>query len=261
MVLLDNGGRYSSEVTLLAPPTDLAHVVEHAWIEDGRHAGATDWRVVADTSPHAIAVVSSRGGSRSLRVVLVGARATAATVDVRDRVLTVGLRLRPGTLPLLTKSSARELVDRSAAIENVLGADVLRELELGADAPPDMILSELLRMTRRAAARHTPRSLLVDPSSGVAALSARTSTRALLDRAYRQVGLSPSRALRIARLHGALHAAREGARPWAEIAGEAGYADQAHFCRELRALLGETPTDWRRRGSADSFKTEVCSRR
>lgn len=262
MVLLDNGGRRSDEVTLVPPPPDLVDVVEHVWIEETRHVEAVEWRVVADTSPHAIAVVSANGAARSMRVVLVGARSSAATVDVRGRVLTVGLRLRPGRLPLLTKSSARELVDRSASIADVVDNAVLRGLELSADAPPDVIARELLHMTRRAAGQHTPRSLLMDATSrgqGVADLSAHASTRARLDRAYRHVGLSPSRSLRIARLHGALHAARDTARPWAEIAYEAGYADQAHFCRELRTLLGETPTAWRRRGSADPFKTELGS--
>jgi AraC-like DNA-binding protein len=33
------------------------------------------------------------------------------------------------------------------------------------------------------------------------------------------------------------------------------FAEQAHLTRELRALLGETPSAWKARGSADSFKT------
>jgi AraC-like DNA-binding protein len=49
--------------------------------------------------------------------------------------------------------------------------------------------------------------------------------------------------------------ARTGDRSWAAIAAMAGYADQAHLTRELHALLGETPSAWRARGSAVSFKT------
>jgi AraC-like DNA-binding protein len=260
MVLLDNGGRRVGTVDVLAPAANLSRIVEHAWIDESRYPTAIDWRVVADVSPHLIATVTERAGTRAMRVALVGARATAATIDIGERVLTVGVRLRPGALPALTKLSAREFVDRSTSIDDVLAPDILEGLELGADAPPALIASELFRLMRRATERRTPPSLVSDTSPGwprVATMAAQagTSTRALLDRAYRHVGLSPRRMLRITRLHDALHAVRRGSRAWADIACEAGYADQPHLCRECRALLGETPSTWHARGSSDSFKT------
>ena len=80
------------------------------------------------------------------------------------------------------------------------------------------------------------------------------ATRSLRERAHREIGLSPKRTLRVLRLHSALHARRYG-RSWAQVAYAAGYADQAHLTRELRALLGETPSAWQARASAVSFKT------
>lgn len=46
------------------------------------------------------------------------------------------------------------------------------------------------------------------------------------------------------------HARRllEGGRPPAEVAHEAGYADQAHLTRDLRDRLGRTPAEIRRAG-------------
>lgn len=261
MVLLDNGGRSVREVELLAPPDDLVDCVEHAWIQQARYTSGRDWRVVADASPHLIATVHEATGTRSMRVVVVGARARAAAIDVGNRLLTVGLRFRPGTLPLLTQASAREFVDRATGIGDAFAAPVLRDLELGADAPAAVIVRELMRLTRRAIRRHParqPTGVVALPAPTVAALAARAgrSTRSLLDRAYHDVGLSPKRILRIARLHNALHAARRGDnRPWSAVAAAAGYADQPHFNRELRALLGETPSAWAARGCADSFKT------
>jgi AraC-like DNA-binding protein len=50
------------------------------------------------------------------------------------------------------------------------------------------------------------------------------------------------------RLHGATERmARGDAIVWADLAGELGYADQAHFSRDFAALFGEPPTRYARR--------------
>ena len=46
--------------------------------------------------------------------------------------------------------------------------------------------------------------------------------------------------------------AREaGTVSWAEMAARGGYADQAHLCRETRAITGHTPTELARRAMDD----------
>ncbi|WP_315898568.1 AraC family transcriptional regulator [Vannielia litorea] len=64
-------------------------------------------------------------------------------------------------------------------------------------------------------------------------------TRRTLARQFRPFGLSPKAAARVARFTAA--SARAGTASWAEIAADAGYADQAHLTREFRALSGMTP--------------------
>jgi AraC-like DNA-binding protein len=133
-------------------------------------------------------------------------------------------------------------------------------LELGHDSPPELILRELVRLVRRAS---SSRAMNADIARAIwrarkveqlaAALS--TPARSLRELVYREVGLSPKRTLRILRLHAALGRARLPFRSWSHIAQAAGYADQAHLTREVRALLGETPSVWAGRGSAVSFKT------
>ena len=81
------------------------------------------------------------------------------------------------------------------------------------------------------------------------------SARALHARVSAAVGLSPKRALRIERLHAALHSVASGA-GLSFAASAAGYSDQAHFTRDSRSLLFESPAAWLRRGRADSFKIE-----
>jgi AraC-like DNA-binding protein len=263
MVLLDHGGRDAREVAIVAPPADLAGAIEHLWVANGTDATASPWRVVPDASSHVIATVTARAHRRTLRVVVVGARSCAADIDVRNRILTVGLRLRHGALPFLTRASARELVDRSVPVDDVLATAVLRDLEFAPDAPAAVILDQLVRIVRRTCGRRTVAATPYDPPWSTVASWAdqlKTPTRSLRERTWRDVGLSPKRLLRVRRLHAALRAARDERRSWCEIAHAAGYADQAHLTRDVRALLGEPPSAWAARGSAVSFKTPDSSR-
>jgi AraC-like DNA-binding protein len=259
MVLLDHGGRAAGEVAIVAPPADLSAVIEHFWIAQRTDTSVSDWRVVPDTSSHVIAMVMARAQKREIRTVVVGARSRAADIDVSERVMAIGMRLRQGVLPILTNASAREFVDRSVSVDEVFSTRVLNDLEFSADASAPCVLRELIRLTRRLCHHRKVSTTLSNTvaATTVAQLAGQlqTPTRSLRDRVYREVGLSPKRMLRVLRLHAALHAGRRGLLPWCEIAYGAGYADQAHFTREVRALLGEPPSAWAARGSADLFKT------
>ena len=203
---------------------------------------------------------------RRLRVAVVGARTQAATVSVANRVLTVAIRLHPGSLPLLTGQSARCFVDRGVAVNDVFAPSALSQIELAHDTPQDVIVSELLRLLRRALAGRALAPCLPNGRIGtVSNLAAwlHVAPRSLRDRMYRDLGMSPKRTLRILRLHRALleswrcglDGRSSGAGLSAFVAHAAGYADQAHFTREARALLGEAPSTWYARGSAVPFKT------
>lgn len=49
----------------------------------------------------------------------------------------------------------------------------------------------------------------------------------------------------------ALAAQRDGALTWASLAEASGYADQSHFCREVRRVTGFTPAEFNARLAAD----------
>jgi AraC-like DNA-binding protein len=77
----------------------------------------------------------------------------------------------------------------------------------------------------------------------VAAIAERIgiSPRQLHRRCLPVFGYGPARLARITRLGAAITRMRAGA-ALAEVAAQCGYADQAHLCREVRALVGTTPT-------------------
>jgi transcriptional regulator GlxA family with amidase domain len=71
------------------------------------------------------------------------------------------------------------------------------------------------------------------------------SHRHLIAKFQQQIGLSPKTAARLVRFDGVWRRL-DASRPpsWAQIAGEAGYADQAHLIRDFREFTGTTPTDF-----------------
>jgi AraC-like DNA-binding protein len=70
------------------------------------------------------------------------------------------------------------------------------------------------------------------------------SRRYLHDRFVRQVGLAPKTVARLLRFHTVRERVARAPGRWAEIAYEAGYADQSHLNREFRELAGTTPSDF-----------------
>ena len=71
------------------------------------------------------------------------------------------------------------------------------------------------------------------------------SHKHLIHRFTQLVGVRPKTAARLVRLDAVRRRLdRLGAPRWEQIAAEAGYADQAHFVREFRALTGTPPSDY-----------------
>ncbi|MBA2516055.1 MAG: helix-turn-helix transcriptional regulator [Solirubrobacterales bacterium] len=70
------------------------------------------------------------------------------------------------------------------------------------------------------------------------------SARHLATRFHADVGLAPKVVARLARVEHAVALLRAG-RPLADVAYAGGYADQPHFNREFRALVGCTPGEFR----------------
>ncbi|MEJ2206345.1 MAG: helix-turn-helix domain-containing protein [Gemmatimonadota bacterium] len=264
MVHLDEAGRGMAWTELRAPPEVLDAWVEHAWIERFPDPPPSRiWKIVPDPSPHLL--VHHRKERRRVR--LVGPRSRAVNVSVGDRRWTVGIRLRPGTLPALTGLTARELTDRSARPGMLYGA-VGREWEnrIGAAPTPTEALHRAFGFLRQILpdvhrVDWKVRLLLrSDPSApglrvGGIARGAGISRRALHEAVSHAVGLSPKATLSIRRLFRVLRAGLRCQTPnWSRIAVDSGYHDGPHLIRDFQHFLGEPPTVWRARAGADLYK-------
>lgn len=164
----------------------------------------------------------------------------------------VGLRFAPGTAVGVLGVAAWELRDRRVPLDQVWRSGEGRVAwERVAGARDRGAELEALVAERAAAARTDPLAeLLRDPvrcgvldglrrGAGVAGLASDIglSERQVRRRCLELFGYGPKLLDRVLRLERALTAARGGV-AYARVAADAGYADQAHLAREVRALAG-----------------------
>lgn len=276
MISLDQGGRARGSARAFRVDGPAAALAESAWMLGPVAvpvAGAPAWRVVPDVHPHLI--VAALPGAR-IRACLVGARSQWADVDQHGRAWTVGVRLRPGAIPVLTGGPAAALTDRSLPLVEVLAGldgpggrlgarlDALRSTD-GPEAPgaPDHPAMRALGILLDALARRGAGASVDWKARGFLALASGrrgqpvremaehlgVASRTLRAVGRDHLGLPPKRALRVLRIQRALALGLGPEAPvGSRVAHASGFADQAHFVRECRDLVGETPGTFLARG-------------
>lgn len=264
MVTLDQAGAGAASLTLRACLGAAVGAGELSWIQARIPLpDQPGWRIVPDTHPH---LIHHRGVDGTRRTTLVGARSRHVDVTQGERAFTVGIRLRPGSLPSLIGGSAWELRDASVDVASLADGRARALLErVDSETEPPRVEAALLALLA-----HIGRSVAIDwrASAFMSALSGSAahrcpvrcatdrlgvSERSLRDACRTTLGLRPKEAHRIVRLHRALGDGL-GGRADASVAARAGYADQSHMIRDHKALLGETPEAFRARARADSSK-------
>jgi AraC-like DNA-binding protein len=159
----------------------------------------------------------------------------------------VALRFSAGIGPALLGVPAAELRDTGPALEEIWPAARARELTERVAAGP---VSGLEAWLVAATADHDPdplgARLLALASAGVPVTAMSDAVGLGLRRLHRRslalFGYGPQHLVRVRRLERALALARHGT-PLAQVAADAGYADQAHFARDVRDLTGVTATE------------------
>jgi AraC-like DNA-binding protein len=163
--------------------------------------------------------------------------------EARGGATYVGVRFHPGWAPALLGVPAEELRDARPPLDGFWPAPLVRRLgAMTAERP----VEGLVAAVRERLHRHGPPDRLVLAVAGelragrpVAATAARTglSARQLQRRSVAAFGYGPKTLARVLRFDRAVALARAGV-PYARLAADAGYADQAHLAREVRALAG-----------------------
>jgi AraC-like DNA-binding protein len=189
-------------------------------------------------------------------LLVAGANTTAFLSPMGPGQRSVGVRLHPGAAPSLFGLPAPALLDARVRASELWGAAGARlEQEIAetdtARRRTTLLLGWLSERARRGGrpdplVRAAAERLARDPEATVGALARELalSERHLRRLVVDQVGYGPKLLGRVLRLRRALGRVRDGA-PLAEVAYEAGYADQAHFGNDCRALAGSTPAAFR----------------
>jgi AraC-like DNA-binding protein len=234
------------------PAEDLAPFVEHFW--------TVAWDVaepeVREVLPHpSVHLVLERGQSRLAGV---PTRKFTRVLEGKGRVL--GTKLRPGgfrpflgrpvsgltgrTLPLaeVFGPAGDELEARALACADPReGFEVVQGFLRGLGARPDPAVELVGRIAERAM---TDREITrVEHLVEIFGIGARRLQRLFGE----YVGVSPKWIIQRYRLHEAVERIAAGtAADGATLAGELGYADQAHFIRDFKKLVGSSPAEYAR---------------
>ncbi|HTE62318.1 MAG TPA: helix-turn-helix domain-containing protein [Solirubrobacteraceae bacterium] len=176
----------------------------------------------------------------------------------------VGVHFKPWGLAPFLPVPAAELRDQPATLEEVWGRPASAELrdQLATAAGPHEMLTLLEDQLMRRVCETAGLGLVRYTSSVIAAaagavaigdlsVAAGVSSTHLAQRFKEVVGVTPKRLARTYRFAATVSAIDPaGSVDWLELAGRAGYFDQAHFGNDFRTFTGLTPTrylDVRRR--------------
>jgi len=174
-----------------------------------------------------------------------------------------GLRFAPGVGPAVLGAPAGEVRDLRVPLDALWPAARARELAERAAGDPAAALEAWAVARLRAAEPADPlpgavaAALAAGSTVAAAAAGAGLGERQLRRRCEAAFGYGPKTLARVLRLQRALALARGGT-PFAEVAAEAGFADQPHLAREVRALAGVPLGDLLR--PADQDAAEAAKR-
>jgi AraC-like DNA-binding protein len=233
-----------------SPSEDLAPFVEHYWTVEWDLADAT----VVETLPHpSVHIVLEPGSSQ-----LAGVATAKFSRLLQGTSRVFGVKFHPGGFHPFVRRPVSAYRDQTLALSAVLGSPV--------DALDQKVLIHEDHQASIGVMETALRALgpVPDPA---AELAARIADRIATDRRLvkveqitrefdiglrklqrlfdEYVGVGPKWVIQRYRLHEAaeqIAAAHE--RCWADFALELGYADQAHFIRDFKKLVGRSPGDY-----------------
>jgi AraC-like DNA-binding protein len=235
-----------------APAANLTPFVSGYWAAEWDLRGQEPYR--QKIVPYPNVHLSFRDGAALVRGPERGH--VVRTLDGRGAVF--GVTFRPGCFRPFLGASVSTITGRSLSAAAVFGPDLPAVTPQPGEAPatarvveafllarlpePDPLAAQAAAIVARIEAE--PQLTRVDALARAAGLGVRRLQRLFAE----YVGLGPKWVIRRYRLHEVGERLASGADiDWVGLAGELGYADQAHFIRDFTAMVGESPTRYAER--------------
>jgi AraC-like DNA-binding protein len=229
-----------------APPLPLQAHIRCVWTNE----------VAADASPTVLVVpdgcIDILWAGEGLLVAGPDTRAVREIVPLGGRF--VGVRFRPGAALPWLRTSAADFPNTRLSLDAFWGReaeDLADRLAQAGDATQSaQVLASSLLDRLSTVAAPDPAMRIVFASAARGSLNVRKlardlgiSERTLRRRSHEAFGYGPRTLQRILRFQRFLRLVRRSRRPLlVDLAVAAGFADQAHLAREVRALAGLTPS-------------------
>lgn len=232
------------------PSPDMAFFIEHFWTVRWNLEGLPPMRV--ETLPHPTVHLVLEKGSSKIGGVAEGK--FSRTLEGNSFVFSV--KFRPGAFYCFYKKPISNLTNKTIQPAEFFGKDfsMLETKILEASSNEEMfrLTEDFLRNIRPAEDENVEeintllQKIILDRSltrvEQLLAFSGKNMRS--LQRLFRlYLGVSPKWVIARYRIHEALERLNENkAGDWAGLAFDLGYADQAHFIRDFKKLVGKTPT-------------------
>ncbi len=233
------------------PSPGLAPYVHHYW--SIRWSLRSPFR--GESLPHPAVQILRIASSTERSAVVLGVSSGALARTLTHAGATFGISFRPVMFAALLDASMSSITDRVVPLELLLGASAgawARAIDAARSPEAKVALTEALlapllgtpspRLVQlRDLVEHIARDRSILRVEDIVRISGR-DTRAL-QRCFRtHVGVSPKSVIQRYRLHEALIQLRAPHPPaLAELAASLGYADQAHFARDFKRTVGQSP--------------------
>jgi AraC-like DNA-binding protein len=237
------------------PSPDLEPYVEHFWVVRWDLRGAAPYR--AETLPHPSVHLTfdQQQGAR-----LGGVTRGKFVTILADEGGVFGTKFRPGGFFPFYRRPLASLTDKTTALRSLwgsrgtgLGQAVLEETDL--DRRVGMVedfLRSLPPEPDKDAAFSTRIVDAIAADRGIlrmedVALRFDVNSRKLQRLFARYVGVSPKWVIQRYRLHEAAEQLERGSASQSALAMELGYADQAHFAKDFKTMVGTSPGRYAKR--------------
>jgi AraC-like DNA-binding protein len=258
-IVMSDAGRKKFALSRFEPSKVLQPFIEHYWIvRYGLPAGVTHTQTILSYPNVHLAFERDEAGCRAL---LYGVPKRPFVIELRGTGCVLGIKFRAGGFYPFWKRNVSQLTGFTIAASEVFGPDAdhwtLQILDSGDDEAmarqADALLTERLpgRDAQAELAGRIVQEAMSDPAIvKVEQLCERTgfSSRQLQRLFGRYIGVTPKWVIKRFRLQEAAERLeRDESAQCAQLALQLGYFDQAHFIKDFKAVLGQSPAHYRKR--------------